>query len=434
MKKRQQEHPIVVSPLETRFFSLPEGVRLIETAPGSPGVTFPDGFLASGLVVGLKQSGRPDMGVLTVAEEWRDQATSGVVATTNAFAAAPVVVTRDETDVDRLVAVAINSGNANACTGPGGLEVARAMQRACAHALGVPMRRVAVGSTGIIGVPLDAAFMAAATQRAAVAVDAGGGEAFGRAIMTTDRFPKGCALEVDLPGGPIRMAACGKGAGMIAPALATMLCAVTTDARLEPGEAQALLQTVATDTFNKVTVDGEMSTNDSVYFLASGASGVTVDGESRELFLDALRTLLLRIALMMVADGEGATKIMRVLVTGADDDATAARVCRAVAGSPLVKTAMHGGDPNWGRILSSAGAALAGRSLPHARLHICGVQVVEGGAAKAVPTGEWAQVVEGMKAPEIDIELDLGVADGSADLYFADLGHEYVTINAEYHS
>lgn len=434
MKKRQQEHPIVVSPLETRFFSLPEGVRLIETAPGSPGVTFPAGFLASGLVVGLKQSGRPDMGVLTVAEEWRDQATSGVVATTNAFAAAPVVVTRDETDVDRLVAVAINSGNANACTGPGGLEVARAMQRACAHALGVPMRRVAVGSTGIIGVPLDAAFMAAATQRAAVAVDAGGGEAFGRAIMTTDRFPKGCALEVDLPGGPIRMAACGKGAGMIAPALATMLCAVTTDARLEPGEAQALLQTVATDTFNKVTVDGEMSTNDSVYFLASGASGVTVDGESRELFLDALRTLLLRIALMMVADGEGATKIMRVLVTGADDDATAARVCRAVAGSPLVKTAMHGGDPNWGRILSSAGAALAGRSLPHARLHICGVQVVEGGAAKAVPAGEWAQVVEGMKAPEIDIELDLGVADGSADLYFADLGHEYVTINAEYHS
>lgn len=434
MKKRQQEHPIVVSPLETRFFSLPEGVRLIETAPGSPGVTFPAGFLASGLVVGLKQSGRPDMGVLAVAEEWRDQATSGVVATTNAFAAAPVVVTRDETDVDRLVAVAINSGNANACTGPGGLEVARAMQRACAHALGVPMRRVAVGSTGIIGVPLDAAFMAAATQRAAVAVDAGGGEAFGRAIMTTDRFPKGCALEVDLPGGPIRMAACGKGAGMIAPALATMLCAVTTDARLEPGEAQALLQTVATDTFNKVTVDGEMSTNDSVYFLASGASGVTVDGESRELFLDALRTLLLRIALMMVADGEGATKIMRVLVTGADDDATAARVCRAVAGSPLVKTAMHGGDPNWGRILSSAGAALAGRSLPHARLHICGVQVVEGGAAKAVPAGEWAQVVEGMKAPEIDIELDLGVADGSADLYFADLGHEYVTINAEYHS
>lgn len=434
IEERPQEHPIVVSPLETRFFSLPEGVRLVEPEGISPGVTYPAGFVASGIVVGLKQSGRPDMGVLAVAPEWRDLAASATVATTNAFAAAPVVVTRDETEPGGLVAVAINSGNANACTGPAGLEVARAMQRACAHALSAPVRRVAVGSTGIIGVQLDAGFMTAATQKAAAAVSADGGVAFGRAIMTTDRFAKECALEVDLPQGTVRLAACGKGAGMIAPAMATMLCAVTTDARLGPDDAQGLLDEVVTHTFNKVTVDGEMSTNDSVYFLASGASGVPVDEGNRALFAAALKALLLRIALMMVADGEGATKIMRVQVVGADDDECAARVCRAIADSPLVKTAMHGGDPNWGRVISSAGAALPGRSLPHARLHLCGVQVVEGGAARAVPQDEWATLVEGMKLPEIDIHLDLGLADGSADMFFADLGHEYITINAEYHS
>jgi glutamate N-acetyltransferase/amino-acid N-acetyltransferase len=431
---REHEHPIVGSPLQTRFFSLPEGVRLVEPEGVSPGVTYPAGFLASGIVAGLKQSGRPDMGVLAVAPEYRDSAASATVSTTNAFAAAPVVITRDETEPGGLVALVINSGNANACTGPLGLEVARAMQRACAHALSAPVRRVAVGSTGIIGVQLNAGFMADATQKAAGAVSSEGGIAFARAIMTTDRFAKQCALEVDLPQGTVRLAACGKGAGMIAPAMATMLCAVTTDAHLMPDAARMLLDDAVGHTFNKVTVDGEMSTNDSVYFLASGASGVPVDDAGRALFAAALKALLLRIALMMVADGEGATKIMRVEVVGADNDECAARVCRAIADSPLVKTAMHGGDPNWGRVISSAGAALPGRSLPHARLHLCGIQVVEDGAARAVPQPEWVRLVEGMRAPEIDIRLDLGLADGAADLFFADLGHEYITINAEYHS
>ena len=428
------EHPIVVSPLETRFFSLPDGVHLVEPDGRSPGVTFPEGFLASGIVVGLKQSGRPDMGVVAVAPEWRGTASSGHVSTTNAFAAAPVVVTREETVPGGLLAVAINSGNANACTGQNGLEVARAMQQACAHTMGIPVDRAAVASTGIIGVQLDASIMADATARAAAAVTADAGAAFSSAIMTTDRFAKECALEVQLPQGVVRLGACAKGAGMISPAMATMLCVVTTDALLEADEAQSLLAGAVGETFNKITVDGEMSTNDAVFFLASGASGLHPQVAGKQLFAEALRALLHRLALMMVADGEGSTKIMRVRVRGADDDRSAAFVCRAIGESPLVKTAMHGGDPNWGRVISSAGARLAGRSLPNACLYLCSVKVVEDGAAREVPDDEWQSLVAGMKEREIDIDLDLGLGQGEGELYFADLGHEYITINAEYHS
>ncbi|MGI5940294.1 MAG: bifunctional glutamate N-acetyltransferase/amino-acid acetyltransferase ArgJ [Thermoleophilia bacterium] len=428
------EHPILESPLGSRFFSLPDGVRLIEPASGSPGVTYPAGFLASGIAVGLKHSGKRDVGVITVAPAWRETAVSDMVSTSNAFAAAPVIITREEADRGRLLAVVINSGNANACTGSNGLAVARAMQRACADALGIPVRSTAVGSTGIIGAQLETSFMAEAVTKAAAAVQESAGAAFSRAIMTTDRYAKECALELDLPNGTVRLAACAKGAGMIAPAMATMLCVVTTDALLQPGDVEGLLRPAVDQTFNKITVDGEMSTNDSVYFLASGASGVRPSGAGKELFVSALQTLLLRLSLMMVADGEGATKIIKVTVRGADDDASAALVCRAVAGSPLVKTAMHGGDPNWGRVISSAGAALPGCSLPDARLWLCGVQVVEKSAAREIPREEWNHLVASMKEREVEIDLDLGVGRGQADLYFADLGHEYITINAEYHT
>lgn len=427
-------HPIVVSPDQSRFFGLPEGANLVEPAEGSPGVTFPKGFLAGGVTVGLKQSGRPDMGALCVAPEWRETTVSSCVFTTNAFAAAPVVVNREECDLAHLVAVAVNSGNANACTGAKGLAVARATQSACAWILGVSPEKVAIGSTGIIGVQLDAAFMSSAAETAVAAVGPDGGADFSRSIMTTDRYPKACAVEVDLPAGKIRMAACAKGAGMISPAMATMICVVTTDAVLTAGESADMLKTAVAGSFNQVTVDGEMSTNDSVFFFANGASGVELGSADLALVGETLKAMLLRIALMMVADGEGATKIIKVTVQGADSDAEAARVCRAVADSPLVKTAMHGGDPNWGRVISSAGAALAGRSLPDACLHLCGIKVVEGGAAAEVAEADWAALVAAMSQPEIEIDLDLGVGDGMGEVFFSDLGHEYISINAEYHS
>ena len=428
------DHPVVVTPLQSRYFALPEGARLEEPAGGSQGATYPAGFLASGLVTGLKESGRPDMGVLAVAPEWRDSAASAGVFTTNAFAAAPVVINRTEADLARVLAVVMSSGNANACTGAPGLVVARAMQTACAATLGLPPANVAVGSTGIIGVQLDPDRMAASASKAAAAIKPGAGPDFDRAIMTTDRFPKMSALEVTLPEGTVRLGVCAKGAGMIAPAMATMLCVVTTDAVISSADLRGLLVKAIDRSFNRVTVDGEMSTNDTVLFLSSGASGVRPGAAGLELLGAALDAMLLRIALMMVADGEGATKIMRFIVSGAEDEAQAKKVARSVADSPLVKTCMHGGDPNWGRVISSAGAAMAGRSLPKVRLYLCDVLVVEGGAAGVVSEPDSTKLHEGMQQPEIDIVLELGLGSAGAEIFFADMGHEYITINAEYRS
>jgi glutamate N-acetyltransferase/amino-acid N-acetyltransferase len=428
------DHPVVIAPLHSRFLGLPKGVTLVEPDGVSPGATYPEGFLAGGIVAGIKESGRPDMGVVAVAPEWRAKAASAAVFTRNAFAAAPIVVNLTECDLAHLVAVAMNSGNANACTGEAGLAVARAMQRACADVLGVSPSAVAVGSTGIIGVQLDEALMAAGIGKATKAVKADGGREFNASIMTTDRYPKICAASVNTAGGTVRLGVCAKGAGMIAPAMATMLCVVTTDAELTPEEARSLLEGAVGRTFNRVTVDGEMSTNDSVLFLASGASGVRPDAASLGELREALHAVLLRVALMIVADGEGATKIMRLRVVGAENEGSAVAVARAIAGSPLVKTAMHGGDPNWGRIISSAGAAMAGKTLPDASLQLCGVTVVEKGAACAVPKSDSAKMAAEMKLPEIDIALNLGLGTVSTELFFADMGHEYITINAEYHS
>jgi glutamate N-acetyltransferase/amino-acid N-acetyltransferase len=252
--------------------------------------------------------------------------------------------------------------------------------------------------------------------------------------MTTDRYAKTCAVDIRLRAGAVRLAVCAKGAGMISPAMATMICVVTTDAVLRPDAAQAMLDTAVAASFNRATVDGEMSTNDCALFFASGASGIAPSDSEVKVMADTLKGVLVRIALMMVADGEGATKVIKASVVGAESDAEAARVARAVADSPLVKTAMHGGDPNWGRILSSAGAALAGYSLPNAGLWLCGVQVVDGGAAALVPDSDRESLVRAMKGPELEILLDLGLGAGAADVYFSDLGHEYITINAEYHS
>ncbi len=427
-------HPVVVAPSKSRFLSLPEGVRPVDSRGDSPGATYPGGFLAGGIVAGLKDSGRSDVGVLAIAPEWRSGATSAAVFTTNAFAAAPIALNRTECDLDGLAAVAMNSANANACTGVAGLAVARAMQAACAESLGVSAAKVAVGSTGIIGVQLDAAFMGAAVKKAAAAIRADGGPDFNRAIMTTDRFPKAWALDVDLPEGTVKLGVCAKGAGMISPAMATMLCVVTTDAVLTAQEMRVLLTEAVERSFNRVTVDGEMSTNDCVFFLSSGASDVRPAGAGVGQIGVALKAMLSRIALMMVADGEGSTKIMRLRVNGAETETDAIAVARAIANSPLVKTAMHGGDPNWGRIVSSAGAAMAGRSLPRAGLRLCGVKVVEDGAACVLSSGEKTEMSAGMKEPEIEIDLELGLGAASAEVFFADLGHEYISINAEYHT
>lgn len=428
------DHPVVIAPRHSRLFRLPQGAQVVEPVEGSPGATYPRGFLGSGVSAGLKSSGRPDVGVLAVAPEWRSGTTSAAVFTTNAFAAAPVVIDRSECDLGHLRAVAMNSGNANACTGETGLEVARAMRDTCAVSLRIEPYAVAVGSTGIIGVQLDGGVVTEGVKRAAAALRPDGGPEFNTAILTTDRFPKICALSVETPQGEVRLGVCGKGAGMLAPAMATMLCVVTTDAVLTPQEADALLREAVESSYNQITVDSEMSTNDSVFMLCSGASGVRPARAGMDVMAAALRAMLLRTALMMVADGEGATKVIRLQVASAESEDQAVKVARAVAGSPLVKTAMHGADPNWGRIVSSAGAALAGRSLPRASLRLCGAKVFENAAACELSRAHRASMSEAMTLPEVEIVLDLGLGTSAAELFFSDMGHQYITINAEYHT
>ncbi len=272
----------------------------------------------------------------------------------------------------------------------------------------------------------------AGIEAAARDMTAEGGLRFLQAILTTDRFPKSCALEVATNDGVVRVGGCAKGAGMIAPGMATMLCFITTDAVLTPGVARSLLRREVGRTFNKVSVDGQMSTNDCVFFLASGASRVYVSPASAAQLGAAVRALLQRLALLMVADGEGATKVVHLRVRGAGRDEEAMSVARAVANSSLVKTAMYGCDPNWGRILSAAGAELAGRSLPRTYLEIGGIRVVEN--AQALPlTPETERLLgEVMARSEVDLLLHLGSGRGHEEMYFSDLGHDYVTVNAEY--
>ena len=427
-------HPVVIRPDSSQFLDVPQGFTAGGPKAEAAGPAFARGIVASGIAAGLKDSGRRDMGVVAIDREYWGKSCSAVMLTQNAFAAAPVVLDRSECDLGDLKAVVANSGNANACTGEEGIVAARAVQVAAAESLGLQTASVAVASTGIIGVRPDGTRLAAAAHKACEGLGADGGEAFAESIITTDRFPKTCSGYLETSLGTVRIGACAKGAGMISPAMATMLCFVTTDAELSQRQAGSLLRRSVERTFNKVTVDGEMSTNDSVFLLASGASGVKPDEESLGLLSTAVEYVLMRLALMMVADGEGATKVVRLRVKGADSVTMAERVARAVSDSPLVKTAMHGNDANWGRVISSAGAALAGRELPDVSLELCGVRVVEGASGRDLSQEETAELVQGMKQPEIEMTLSLGAGDCAAEVFFADMGHEYIKINAEYHS
>ncbi len=426
-------HPIVTAPRSSLFLELPPHVTEVD-GPGEVGVTYPRGFVASGIAANIKESGRADVAVVAIEPQYHSSSAGAAVFTRNSFAAAPIVVTRKETALPRLAAVVMNSGNANACTGAEGLAVARAMQGACAAALEVPSDRVGVASTGIIGVPLDEDKVTSGVRAAVAGLSPAGGADFAAAITTTDRFVKAVALEVETHAGTIRVGACAKGAGMIAPGMATMLCVVTTDAELPSTVASSLLSREVGHTFNRIMVDGEMSTNDCVFLLASGAAGVELNAEGVGRVGLALRYALLRLALMMVADGEGATKVVRVRVVGATDDDDANVAARAIGDSTLVKTAMYGRDPNWGRILSAAGAALPARSFPRTELHLGGVKLVERATAVALDEQDRVRLREVMQGSEVDIVLDLKSGVGTGEVYFSDLGHEYVTINAEYHT
>jgi glutamate N-acetyltransferase/amino-acid N-acetyltransferase len=387
----------------------------------------PAGFRAAGVACGLKPSGGLDLGLLV---SDAPETVSAARFTRSGVLAAPVLHTQERCRLGGLRAVVANAGNANAATGRRGLEDAARMQGAGAMAAGVHEEQVAVASTGVIGVPLDTdkVIRGIADARRELARD--GDAAFGEAIRTTDLLSKSASLEVELSSGPVSLCAQSKGAGMISPAFATMLCFVQTDAALTPGSADLLLGVCVKRSFDRISVDGQLSTNDTAILMASGVSGVVVKPESEDelRFGEALDMLLRRLALLMVRDGEGARRVGRVLVHGGQAD-TVVRAARAVADSPLVKAALHGGDPNWGRIAQAVGAAVYDRAPLPLDIWIEDVQVCRAGTAMPFDAAALAGAVSG---DEVEYVVGLPGEGSEAEVFFSDLSCEYVKVNAEY--
>jgi glutamate N-acetyltransferase/amino-acid N-acetyltransferase len=378
---------------KSRWVEPPAGIEELDAAQLAPG------FRAGGAHCGLKGGGKTDIGLLVCDVE---QVSSAILLTRNASAAAPVRVCRKRCDREGIRAAVVNAGNANAETGEQGYADAVAMCDVAAKHLGLPAETVAVAETGVIGVPLPIEAVLGGIGDAAEHLSPDGAAAFSDAILTTDRWPKRCTLRT--PEG-VTISAQAKGGGMIQPNMATMLCFVQTDAVVE--DPDAALRAACDASFERITVDGQMSTNDTLLMQATGAAGAPLPQ-------GLLEAVLLQLALEVVADGEGSSRVGRIQVDGAASRAEAERVARAIANSPLVKTALFGRDQNWGRIAQAAGMALAGEDLEEI-------------GGEAIDNSELAADVA---EAEIGLRLDRG--EHSAHVWFSDLGYEYVRINAEY--
>ncbi len=401
-------------------------VQTLETFEG--GVASPQGFTASGQYVGIKAAGRGLDLALIVADR---PATAAGVFTTNKAQAAPVTVSKAHLAATSGTAraVIVNSGCANACTGAVGMQDAVDMTTLTASLVGCPAEQVLVASTGVIGVNLKMDRIRAGLPGAVAALGGDQGPAAAKAIMTTDPFPKEAAARISINGVNITVGGMAKGSGMIEPNMATMLGFVTTDAAVPQPLLARVLREVTDDTFNAITVDGECSTNDCVMMLANGASGVTIDESTYAAFADAVRAVCLPLALGIVRGGEGATKLVTVNVTGAASSAEARRCAKAIANSPLVKTALHGGDPNWGRLIAVAGRAGVEFELEKAAVTIGPIVLFKDGR----PYDELApEAANYLKNDELTLSVHLGVGTASSTVWTCDLSAEYVKINAEY--
>lgn len=397
--------------------------------------TSPGGFTAAAAHAGLKADGALDVALLVSASSC---ATAGVF-TRNALRAAPVIYDADllSERPGRMRAVAMNARVANACTGAPGLEAARAMARCAEEAASLPPRTALVLSTGVIGVPLPVDKVERGLRQAAAKLSPSGGADAARAIMTTDTRPKHCAVRLETPGGPITIGGMAKGAGMIHPDMATLLGVLTTDAVSEPGALRSFWKRVVDRTFNAISIDGDTSTNDTVVFLANGHSGIdpSRDGSTWKLFEEAVTEVARKLALAVVQDGEGATKQLEIHITGAQTETHAREVGRAIARSTLVKTAIYGGDPNWGRVLAAAG--VAGVALVPDKITLDagvgdGWLTLASGGATALADAATARAIFQQKA--IRLRLDLGLGRSEAVVWTCDLSPDYVRINSDYTS
>ena len=389
------------------------------------GITYAQGFTAGAVAAGVKHAGTTRLDVALIASD--RPASAGAVFTTNQVIAAPCLLSRRHVAAGRLRAIVANSGNANACTGAQGEADALAMAAAAAARLGCAPDEVAVASTGVIGVALPMDRITAAIAAVAPTVD--GWDDASRAIMTTDTKPKVAEREIRFGGWPVRIGGIAKGAGMIHPNMATLLVFVTTDAAIEPRSLQDAVTFAAAGSFNAISVDGDTSTNDTLLVLANGASGVSIGDAERADFAAALAAVCLDLARAVVRDGEGVTRVFEVRVRGAATEADATAAARTITTSNLVKTAIHGGDPNWGRILAAAGRSGARVDAARASVRIGGIGVLASGTLQPVDDAAIRAV---FAQPEVVIELDLGLGNATARAWGTDLSAEYVRINAEY--
>ena len=394
----------------------------------SGGVTAAAGFKAAGVLAGIKASPQLDL-ALVVSD---NVASAAGVFTTNRAQAAPVLLSKMnlERSDGHARAIVCNSGCANACTGDAGFEVSRSTAEIVARLLGCRPDEVLVASTGVIGVDLDLGKVSKGISKAASALSRARHHDAARAIMTTDPWPKEAAVHVETAAGTFHIGGMAKGSGMIEPMMATMLGFLTCDAKVEPRMLRNALTAAVRDTFNAITVDGECSTNDTVLVLANGASGVAIDDASYPALEAGLRAVSRELALGIVRGGEGATKLVAVRVTGAREWVHAERAARTIANSLLVKTAVHGGDPNWGRLIAAAGRSGVPFELSRAAVRIGGIVLFENGQPHDANAPKAAAHLNGA---EIDIEVDLGtLGPEQATIWTCDLSAEYVRINADY--
>ena len=389
------------------------------------------GFRGAAVAAGIKKT-RGDLDLALIVSDAPATTAAGLF-TTNLVVAAPVLLSRQSLAEShgRCRAVLVNSGNANACTGRKGMQTARESARATAKLLRLQPAQVLVASTGVIGVPLEASLVTNQLPTLVESLSVENASAVPRAIMTTDTFPKSCVLRSEVSGRPVYLAGVAKGAGMIHPRMATLLSFLTTDALIGPRTLQNLLRAAVDVSFNRITVDGDTSTNDTVVALASGVSavGVRPGNTSWAWFLEGLTQLCQTLAKMIARDGEGAKKLVSIEVLGARKPSDAERIARTIANSPLVKTAIAGSDPNWGRIICAAGYSGALFDPNKVDIRINDLLLCRDGLDAGF---DEASARKELDRKEMTLRVDLHQGRASAHIWTCDLTHDYITINASY--
>lgn len=394
------------------------------------GVTFAKGFTAAGVKAGIKKSGNLDVAVIYT----KTQAVVAGTFTQNKVAAAPVYVSKEVVATGTAHAIVANAGCANACTGQQGLNDAHKMAQIAADELGVNADDVIVGSTGVIGVNLPMDKLEAGIKDAVANLSADGSGNAGRAIITTDTHSKSVTCEFELSGKTVRMGAIAKGSGMIRPNMATMLCYITTDIAIDQALLQKAVSGCVEKSFNMISVDGDMSTNDMVIVLANGEANnakITEENADYQIFFDKLMMLCTELAKQIAADGEGASKFLTINVKGAKSFADAKTVGMAIANSPLVKTAFFGEDPNWGRVICAVGYSGADMVPEKTVVKFGGITIFANGTGATYDEKALAHV---MKEKDIVIDIELNMGQEDATVWSCDLSYEYVKINGEYHT